>query len=636
MKCHAINSLRRSSRAHRFGSQHGCKSISTVHRQRVTDLWRPSRTRAPDGPDPRSVTTALIDAGYVRQASAGIFHLLPLGLRVLSKLERLIDKHMQSLGASKLSLASISKQSLWETSGRLANNAEMFKFGDRSGTKLLLAPTHEEEITTLLVNEIWHDNHLPLRLYQIGRKYRDEQRPRGGLLRGREFVMKDLYTFDATPQHAAETYQAVRQAYRNFFSELAVPFIEARADSGNMGGDLSHEFHFPHETGEDTVITCDNCGFSRNEEFVAATQSTVKHVEGADQASEPPTSSPVGVRDYISYDRATLTRIILPINETTGQPYASTDINTFAVKEAMSEMTDVNTGVEEYRAVRMFEERIKNHKQDQELSQLVYLVDSRVTSEQLKARTQQDMTHFQELHSRRFVVQSASDAAMPINLISTRDGDPCPDCLEAVRVRKAIEIGHTFHLGTRYSSALNLTLLPSHKKAERKAVEMGCHGIGVTRLLAASVSCLSDVTKDEINWPRAIAPYDVVICDAIRPGQGTDTMHRLYDELVGHTTADLVQGTEPLDVVLDDRANRNYLQKLQEAKTLGPSVIVMLGGVRQRRGIQVLCPRLAIEEDLPQEAVAARVRSLIAELSKADKDLGAGGAALTPQEDGEP
>ena len=211
----------------------------------------------------------LVRAGFLRQAHSGIFHLLPLGLKVQNKIERLIDKHMLRLGASKVSLSCLSSEELWKRSGRLdkGRTSELLRLEDRKGAKYLLSPTHEEEITTIIANAVHSHKELPLRLYQISRKYRDEPRPRQGLLRGREFLMKDLYTFDVTEDAARKTYEAVRGAYVAFLEELQLPYLVAQADSGNMGGNLSHEYHFASSHGEDTIVACDKCDYSINEEL---------------------------------------------------------------------------------------------------------------------------------------------------------------------------------------------------------------------------------------------------------------------------------------------------------------------------------------------------------------------------------
>lgn len=547
----------------------GSRSIHNDRRQRLAETWIPTLKIERRGHEPRNATALLMDAGYIRQAYAGIYHFLPLGLRVLNKVESLIDKHMQSVGASKVSLSSISSQKLWNQSGRLANSGEMFKFEDRSKSRWLLAPTHEEEITHLLVDEVNTEKNLPVRLYQISRKYRDEQRPRGGLLRGKEFIMKDLYTFDATPEAARNTYQNVRQAYANFFSELAVPFSGARADSGNMGGDLSHEYHFLHESGEDTIISCDTCDNQFNEEFVAHTERTVK---GVDLHVHPPsttTSSPVDVRDFISVDSSVLVRVILPATKVNGHPCGAADINTYAVKEAMDGFADLHTGIEEHQVMQMFQDHIRHHQP----SQVVYLLDQRVTPEQLQQRIHQDAREFHGNATPRFITQSLPETTSPINLIKHQSGDQCPRCNNGkLQINKAIEIGHTFHLGKRYSSRLGLTLLPKAKGAEHPPVEMGCHGIGVSRLIAAAVACTTQT--DAVRLPPIIAPYDVILCTHPDTAGSLEAAQKVYDALTSAFSDS--GGCRPLDVVIDD-SNKRFSQKLNEAAFIGIPIVIVLG-----------------------------------------------------------
>ncbi|ETN42068.1 proline-tRNA ligase [Cyphellophora europaea CBS 101466] len=529
---------------------------------------------------------------------------------------------MQSVGASKLSLSSISSQKLWEQSGRLTKGSEIFKFEDRAKAKWLLTPTHEEEITTLLKSEIFNEQHLPIRLYQIGRKYRDEQRPRGGLLRGREFLMKDLYTFDATPAHAKETYQIIRQAYSNLFEELGVSFFEVRALSGDMGGNLSHEFHIPSKVGEDTVIICNECDHSRNEEFVSVTNRTIKEVHSSDEALKTPPAISVDVRDYVNANGSTLARVILPMDPHTTHPYASTELNTFAVKEAMEDFGDIHTGIEEHKAVQMFEQHVRTKATDENAAQLVYVVDKRVTEEQIRHRTQQDMKEFGGSQTRRFVVQSDGEGPVSIDLISARTGDACPECKTGtLHVHKAIEIGHTFHLGTRYSAKLGLNLLPKHKGGERVPVEMGCHGIGVTRLLAAAVASKVEEDagdSDDILWPRTIAPYDVVICTVSKKPESLEAAHQLYDRLVAPS---VVQSqphlpSAPLDVVLDDRQDQNYRRKLREATFIGYPIIVALGKSLEKGAAEIICPSFGHRQDVPLEGVPAAVTGLVQDLDR--------------------
>ncbi|OTA24040.1 hypothetical protein BTJ68_13273 [Hortaea werneckii EXF-2000] len=420
-------------------------------RNRLSNFWSPTQ-RKPKGD--RSHQNGEIDghelllrAGFLRQSASGIFHLLPLGLRVQDKIEKLIDKHMTRLGASKTSLSSLSSEDLWRQSGRLdGRDSEFFRLQDRKEARFLLSPTHEEEITKIVADAVHSYKDLPLRLYQITRKYRDEARPRQGLLRGREFVMKDLYTFDTTESQARETYEAVRQAYVAFLTDLRLPYLVANADSGNMGGKLSHEYHFASDRGEDIIIGCDTCDYSVNEELFIAP---------LDKAPAPPGK---------------------------------------------------------------------------------------------------------------------------------------------LRLQQATEIGHTFHLGTRYSHPMQLQVLDANNK--QVSVSMGCHGIGVSRLIGAIATLLAD--EEGLGWPMAIAPFEAVLIST--PSVDKADVESLYDQV--HNAA--------IDMTIDDR-DRAIGWKLNDADLVGYPFVVVIGRAwADKQALELQCRRIGIKE----EVRAADVVSRIAELSQ--------------------
>ncbi|CAA21147.1 mitochondrial proline-tRNA ligase [Schizosaccharomyces pombe] len=218
---------------------------------------------------PESANQLLIDMGFIQPSMPGIFQYLPLGLRVQNKICDLLHISMRSLGASAISLAHLSSKEIWEKSGRWQKTgSELFRLHDRNDREMCLAPTHEEDVTRTMATIIDSQKQLPIRVYQIGRKFRDELRPRGGLLRGREFMMKDLYTFDIDKASAMKTYEDVLQAYHTFFKEVGLPFVMVKAATGNIGGNLSHEFHYRHPVGEDVIYTCPSCHYSTNSEML--------------------------------------------------------------------------------------------------------------------------------------------------------------------------------------------------------------------------------------------------------------------------------------------------------------------------------------------------------------------------------
>ncbi|OAP57381.1 proline-tRNA ligase [Fonsecaea erecta] len=577
----------------------------TALTQRISDFWIPTvnvqkHDAAPDA------TQLLIRAGYLRQAYAGIFQMLPLGLRVQEKLERLIDKHMRSVRASKVSLSSLSSQALWEKSGRLKRGGEMFMFRDRRDTEWLLAPTHEEEITTLLADIIQTRQQLPVRLYQIGRKYRDEKRPRGGLLRGREFLMKDLYTFDATPAHAHVTYDEIRRAYRNFLNELKIHYVEARAVSGDMGGNLSHEYHFPNFAGEDIVITCSDCDYARNEEFVSQPVYPPRPLQIPEfSATEGKSSQKYLEEHFLSTDRRSLVRAIVPFlsDDISEDKSAARSINAHAVKAALDGVLNIDTGLE--RPTESFKESLASAATDAAAKKpsIYYLLDSRVRLDEIGHIIASPPMH-REIDA--YVIEAPpNDENGRINLLSQESGDPCPECEKGkLKVDKAIEIGHTFHLGTRYSAKLGLSSKQNDGK-EAVPVEMGCHGIGVSRLIAAVASCLSDEVG--LNWPKVIAPFEAVV--VVQPSHAERL--RAAEQLCNQLSSSPL-GT--VDVVLDDRQEQGMGWKLKDADVIGYPVIVVVGKGFDQGKVEVQCRRLKVKQEVSVDDAVSFVHDLLKQI----------------------
>ena len=598
------------------------RELHTVARQRRDDIWVPV-LKLRQGTQPDNTTAHLIDAGFVRQSNAGVFHFLPLGLRVLEKIERLLDKHMRSIGASKIALSSLSNQNLWRRSGRLDAGRELFKFTDHNKTKWLLAPTHEEEITEL-IREIGtftqQSNGFGPRLYQIGRKYRDEIRPRGGLLRGKEFIMKDLYTFDETPEEAHTTYDQIRAAYRRFFDELGVAYTEARADSGSMGGNLSHEFHFPSDQGEDTIATCSKCDHARNVEFVHPIERAIVRLPGGrpDVSNEAEASS-MTCRDFISKDKATLIRALVPTMDTAGAEIRDVKslINTHVIKATLHGNVDVATGIEEKAARNIFYASAEPDEKPKR-RRLFYVLDKRLNAQHLVSRLRQDDNSDDlELWAVR---SSSQDLSSPgsIDLLLPKSGDPCPSCNGGrLKVQNVVEIGHTFHLGTRYSAKLGLKksrLIHSSngKRDKSDFAEMGCHGIGVSRLIAATALPFwgSGINPCwQLRWPKVIAPYQVcVIGNSNDDGEKeVETAHQLYDALEASG-----ERNDKLDVLLDDRAKLGRGWKINEARAMGIPIVVVIRAVVDRVNMQ--CPALDVDQDVEVVDVPKVVRDLMKRL----------------------
>ncbi|KAF5973333.1 prolyl-tRNA synthetase [Fusarium coicis] len=555
----------------------------------------------------------LVRGGFLRQAHSGIFQLLPLGLRVQGKIEKLIDKHMHSVGASRLSLSTISSEELWRKSDRLESVApELFRLKDRKDTPLILSPTHEEEITTLVAGIVNSYKDLPIRLYQITRKYRDERRPRHGLLRSREFLMKDLYTFDLTTLEAVETYRQVSAAYRAFFDELKLPYLVAEASSGDMGGDLSHEYHLPSSVGEDTVVNCDSCGYTANDEVAA-----LRPPSPAYDSSESPSASNFRVWRGISKDRKTLINVWYPRPSGTS---AEGGLNLHAVKSAVPELDATIEDPLPLWGVSL----------ESGTTKVINVVDGRLVPAFERVRDQlpllpKDLQRFQAKYST--IGSTASGGGL--NLARIVDGDACPRCEDgALKIHRALECGHTFQLGTRYSVPLDacVTLprsgIPATAAEEglvpgsRIPLQMGCHGVGVSRIFGAVAEILAD--EQGLNWPRAIAPFEVAIIST--PDLAEDSL-RIYDLLAAGDNSRI-----GLDVVLDDR-QRSFVWKMKDADIVGFPVLVIMGRSYKESGTcEVQCRRLSIKETVKVDALPEFISNLLNQLHQVNLD------ALEPQQ----
>ncbi|KAI1170254.1 class II aaRS and biotin synthetase [Nemania sp. FL0916] len=554
----------------------------------------------------------LIRGGYLRQSHAGIFHMLPLGERVQNKLEKLIDKHMSSLGASKVSLSSLSSQALWKQTNRLEGyGQELFRLTDRKDVPYILAPTHEEEITTLVAKKIQSYKQLPLRLYQISRKYRDEIRPRHGLLRSKEFVMKDLYTFDHSLRLALKTYEEARVSYNQLFNELKLPYLVAEASSGDIGGDLSHEYHLPSPIGEDIVITCTECDYVANEELAIA-----RHHPPPDGFSTEGTntlsSGTAQVWRGISKDRNMLVNVWYPA------PYTNTDINAHVLK---SIIPDLDSSIKD--VLPLWESTIESSAATSQRPQLLNIVDYRLgqrfvdslndTPNQFPILPRPSSIELSQLDQHYI----ASKNGEPFNTIRIHDGDHCSRCTSGkLKVHKTIELGHTFHLGTKYSDALHAHVqIPSSLIEEGHVVsaepnrevgvsmQMGCHGIGVSRIIGAVAEHLAD--ESGLNWPRAIAPFEVVVISDKHMEDAT----AISESLTRSSDA-----FPPLDLILDDR-DESFGWKLKDADLVGYPVLLILGRQwKSDRLCEVQCRWLKSVEAVPVDKLREHISNLLARL----------------------
>ncbi|CAK7203333.1 hypothetical protein SEUCBS139899_006064 [Sporothrix eucalyptigena] len=607
------------------------------HRNRLSNIWVPApQVSLKDAKHDEESHAKLMRAGFFRQAHSGVFHMLPLGLRVQDKIEALVDKHMKAIGGSRVSLSSISSEKLWERSGRLESvKSELFQFADRKDAKYLLSPTHEEEITELVSQNVRSYRGLPLRLYQITRKYRDEMRPRHGILRSREFIMKDMYSFDISVEDAMATYAQVRAAYAAIFAALKVPVLAAQASSGDMGGDLSHEYHLAASLGEDFVAHCSSCDYAANTEVLEAPAPT-----GADQGKK----SLLDVKYAqawrgISRDRQTLVNVWYPaeaVNKETGEAVRMTDddIDAHAVKTVVADLDSSieNTAVA-WNAV------LVNIKAEAAPSDskpnIVNLVDRRLLDDSGAPQTEINTLQWPMFGSGKSVTSADIESHFHIasaatvdsqgrvfNFAKPRTGDDCPRCHGhgTLIVDRAIELGHTFYLGTRYTSpdALDVKVQAQTEGNVSGSTQatvvpvMGCYGLGISRILGAVADHRAD--RQGLNWPRAIAPYEVIVVAKGKDDGMMAVAEGVYDELAQNA-----------DVLLDDRAGATLPYKLNDADLTGYPVVVVVGNAWRKSvgdfsgdgtlpldGVcEVQCRQLGIKEGVPLRDLKSFVADLL-------------------------
>jgi len=513
----------------------------------------------------------LVRAGYVRRISAGIYSWLPLGYITFRNIERVVREEMDAAGFQEVHFPSMLPKEPYEQTNRWEEyGPDLFRLKDRKGNDYLLGPTHEEMFTLMVKGEYSSYKDLPLSIYQIQTKFRDEPRPRSGIIRGREFVMKDSYSFDIDDAGLEVSYQKHRDAYVKTFTRLGLKFNIVAAMAGAMGGSKSEEFLAPCPTGEDTYVLCEKCGYAAN---VEAMVTKVAPYAGA---------APAAMAVFDSPNTPTIDSLVDLLNEKFGGGYSADqtlkNVMIMADEKAISVLVPGDREVDLKRLganlagvseLRLFEDGdfvkfpglVKGYigPQDAKKFGITIYADPRVTpgSHWVTGANQKDKHVRFVTNGRDFEVDAYLEAA------EVRAGDLCPSCQSPVIIDRAIEIGHIFQLGRKYAQALDLTVLDQNGKSQ--VVTMGSYGIGVSRAVAA----IAEQTHDEIglNWPREIAPADVHI---VATGK---------DELIFETAEKLALDLEAkgLRIMFDDRKDPSAGVKFKDAELIGIPFIVIVG-----------------------------------------------------------
>ncbi|MFC1879856.1 proline--tRNA ligase, partial [Chloroflexota bacterium] len=477
----------------------------------------------------------LLRAGFIRQLAAGIFSYLPLARRALTKIENIIRHEMDAIDGQEITMPVVHPAEIWQETERWYQiDAEMGRFKDRSGRDMVLAMTHEEVIADLVRKEVHSYRQLPQMLYHIQTKWRDDPRPRAGLIRVREFTMKDSYTLDADWEGLNKQYRAHYQAYFNIFHRCALPVIAVKSDVGMMGGKLAHEYMYLTPIGEDTLMLCDSCGYSANRQMAPIRKPAADEEKSlpVEKVATPDAKTIEELADFLGVPKSKMAKAVFMI-ATIPEGEQSVERFVFAVVRGDMEVneTKLSNAVKAITLRPALEEEIlavgavPGYASPVGLKGALVLVDDAIPdSPNLVAGANEDGFHLRNVNYGRDY-----QADIITDIVAAQDGDACPQCGEAMRAVRGVEVGNIFQLGTRYSDSMGCTYLDAN--GEIKPVLMGSYGIGSGRLLA----CVAEQYHDEYGliWPISVAPYQVHLVVLVGKGGGEslDVAERLYADL---------------------------------------------------------------------------------------------------------
>jgi prolyl-tRNA synthetase len=499
----------------------------------------------------------MMRAGMIKRLSAGIYNYMPMGLRVIRKVEAIIREEMEAAGAVELLMPVVQPAELWQETGRFAKmGPELMRVKDRHDRDYIIQPTSEEVITDIARQELRSYKQLPKNFYHIQTKFRDERRPRFGVMRGREFTMKDAYSFDRDKEGAARSYEAMFAAYKRIFDRFGLQYRAVAADTGAIGGDLSHEFQVIAETGEDAIVYCPTSDYAANIELAEAVPLLAERAAPAQpmaKTATPSKSTCADVAEYLKLPLASTIKSLVLATDDMGEDgqRAGTTVwlllvrGDHALNEVKAGKVEGLKGGFRFATVAEIEEHFG--------CKPGYLgpVNMRKPVTVVADRTVAAMSDFvcgaNDVDFHFTGVNWGRDLPEPDLVADIRnvlEGDPSPDRQGVLAIQRGIEVGHVFYLGTKYSQAMNATFLDETGKP--KLMEMGCYGIGVTRILGAAIEQNHD--ERGIIWPASIAPFQAVVCPIgyDRSDEVRSAADRVYAELKALG----------VDVLLDDRGER--------------------------------------------------------------------------------
>ncbi|RXJ96875.1 proline--tRNA ligase [Arcobacter sp. AHV-9/2010] len=540
----------------------------------------------------------LIKGGFISQNGSGIYDFMPLGKIVLEKIKKIVKDEMDEAGALEVQFGFVTPLTLWEESGRdLTMGSEMLRFKDRKGGSFVLSPTNEESVVNMVKNRVTSYKDLPLHLYQINTKFRDEARPRFGLMRGREFLMKDGYSFHSNEEDLVREFNLMEETYKKIYTKLGLDFRVVEADSGAIGGSGSKEFHVLANSGEDTIVICDSCSYAANIE--AAKREVKKYdfkAEKLEKVEKVETPNCTTIEDIANFLNVSKEQTIKAVIKKAIFKEKAKIVVFFVRGSDELEETKAQNSIDALELIDAVEDEIKESGLVAGYCGIVdlpkdtiFVVDSELKdSKAMVCGANEARYHMVN------VDLSAIENIKYADLITVQEGDTCSCCGGKLSYTKGIEAGHIFQLGTKYSQAMNANFLDENGKA--KPFIMGCYGIGVSRLVAAVIEQNHD--DKGCIWTKETAPFmvDIIVSNSKNEDEAK----------VGE---DIYQGLKKLGIetILDDRVNARFGFKMGDFELLGfPYAIII--GKKLSEGLVELVDRRTLEKvDVKVTEVVAKI-----------------------------
>jgi len=539
----------------------------------------------------------LVRGGFILQTGAGIYDFMPLGKIVLDKIKAIVKKHMDEALANEVQFGFVTPLSLWEQSGRtLSMGSELLRFKDRKNADFVLSPTNEEAVVNMVKNRISSYKDLPINLYQINTKFRDESRPRFGLLRCREFLMKDAYSFHSSKEDLVREFNLMESTYKKIYTQLGLDFRLVDANSGSIGGSSSKEFHILANSGEDTIVICNSCDYGANIE--AASRKTKEYSFKTGSLEKIQTPKCKTIEEVANFLKVSKEQTIKAVIKKAVFENKSEIVIFFVRGSDELEETKAQNSINALELLDANEDDIKKAKLVPGYCGLIDLNTTFVVDNELKnsagliCGANEENFHYINVNLKDLENIKYSD------LIAVQEGDFCICCEGKLSYTKGIEAGHIFQLGTKYSSIMNANFLDENGKT--KPFFMGCYGIGISRLVAAVIEQNHD--KKGCIWTKSTAPFmvDIIVSNS-KKTQETKAAEKIYNELKALK----------VDVILDDRVNARFGFKIADFELLGFPYAVVIGKKLEDGLVEIIDRKTLEKIDVKVEDAVFKILELV-------------------------